>query len=68
MMKSTLLGCVVSPTIYDDCAKPLAAIWIAGCKARLDDKRVVELGFLVGRTSRDITHALAGRVPTFLQM
>jgi len=56
------LRCVAA-TIFDENAVALAAISLSGPKARIDDRRLHELGAAVRHTADRITAALGGRLP-----
>ena len=56
------LRCVAA-TIFDENAVALAAISLSGPKARIDDRRLPELGAAVRHTADRITAALGGRLP-----
>jgi IclR family acetate operon transcriptional repressor len=56
------LRCVAS-VIYDEYSHPLAAVSVSGPTARVQDRRIGDLGRLVVRSALDITVALGGRAP-----
>ena len=56
------LRCVAA-TIFDEHATALAAISLSGPKARIDDRRLPELGAAVRDTAHRITAALGGCLP-----
>jgi len=56
------LRCVAA-TIFDEHETALAAISLSGPKARIDDRRLLELGAAVRDTAQRITAALGGRLP-----
>ncbi len=57
------LRCVAA-TIFDEYATALAAISLSGPKARIDDRRLPELGAAVRDTAQRITAAIGGRLPS----
>lgn len=56
------LRCVAA-AIYDESARPWAALSLAGPTSRLTASRVEQLGPHVGNAARDITRALGGMAP-----
>lgn len=53
------LRCVAA-VVYNDCAKPLAAISVSGMTSRLTDERLPLLGQTVREVAAELTVALAG--------
>ncbi len=56
------LRCVAAP-IYDESARPWAALSLAGPTSRLTASRIDQLGQQVSTAARDITRALGGMAP-----
>jgi IclR family acetate operon transcriptional repressor len=54
------LRCVAA-AIYDEHAKPIAALSLSGPTARIDDAMIAPLGLAVREAADDITHAFGGR-------
>jgi IclR family acetate operon transcriptional repressor len=57
------LRCVAA-AIYDEHARPFAALSLSGPTARIEDKMIEPLGIAVREAAESITKALGGRNPT----
>ncbi len=57
------LRCVAS-VVFDEFARPLAALSVSGPKARIDDDRLPVIGVAVKAMAGRITTELGGRLPT----